>query len=91
MATSSTISLSIAGMSCSHCVAAVTRALGGVPGVVDPGVTIGSARFSVAPDADPRAVQAAAIRAIQQEGYQVNGEAALASLRMARPDDSRTT
>lgn len=70
MATSSSVSLSIAGMSCGHCVAAVTRALAGVAGVVDPSVTIGAARFSVAPDADPRGVTAAAIRAIQQEGYE---------------------
>lgn len=70
MATSSSVSLSIVGMSCGHCVAAVTRALSGVAGVVDPSVTIGSARFSVVPDADPRAVTAAAVRAIQQEGYE---------------------
>ena len=45
MATSPTVSLSIAGMSCGHCVAAVTRALSDVTGLVDPTVAIGSARF----------------------------------------------
>jgi len=90
MATSSTVSLSITGMSCGHCVTAVTRALSGVGGLIDPSVAIGSARFSIAPGADPQEVQAAASRAIEQEGYQVNGEAPLTSLRKAPPDDSRT-
>lgn len=37
------VKLAIEGMSCQHCVMAVRKALGGVPGVVESNVQVGSA------------------------------------------------
>jgi copper chaperone len=42
-----TATISISGMSCGHCVSAVRKALGAVPGVVVEDVTVGSATVSV--------------------------------------------
>jgi len=57
--------LSIQGMSCGHCVAAVTRALEGVEGIGVEQVAVGSAKIDVASDEQLRA----AIQAIEEEGY----------------------
>jgi copper chaperone len=63
------LELKVAGMTCSHCEAAVTRAVRSV----DPGAAVSvdraSGRVSVGSVADPRAMQAA----IEREGYQVTG------------------
>jgi copper chaperone CopZ len=58
--------LSIAGMSCSHCVAAVTRALKDVPGVDVEQVTIGSATLVHDPARTPTD---RLVDAVQDAGY----------------------
>ena len=69
MKTESPITLSISGMSCGHCVAAVKKALATVPGISDAQVAVGSATLTVASDADANAVRASAVEAIQDAGY----------------------
>ncbi|HEX6940255.1 MAG TPA: cation transporter [Longimicrobiales bacterium] len=62
------VSLTISGMSCSHCVQAVDRALRSVAGVQVERVAVGSAVVAY----DPAAVSAEAIReAVSEEGYEV--------------------
>lgn len=59
------IELQIAGMSCQHCVAAVTRALAAVPGVVRADVDLqrGVARI------EGEAAVATLVQAVADEGY----------------------
>ena len=45
-----TLEIEIEGMSCNHCVAAVTEALGELPGVTVDNVRIGEAQVSYHPD-----------------------------------------
>lgn len=60
--------LKISGMSCGHCVGAVTRALKGLPGVQVDEVSIGSATVSY----DAAATSAERIaQAVEDEGYPV--------------------
>ena len=59
------VTLSIAGMTCGHCVAAVQEALEGVPGLAASRVAIGSAQL----DAGSDAVVRDAVRAIADAGY----------------------
>lgn len=67
-----TIELSINGMTCDHCVHAVTNALKGVPGVTDAVVILEKKAATVSGEG----VDAGKlIAAVQEEGY----EAALAS------------
>jgi copper chaperone len=62
------ITMKIDGMSCGHCVAAVTKALKSVEGVRIEGVDVGSATLAY----DPAATSADRIsQAIEDEGYQV--------------------
>lgn len=57
----------IKGMTCQHCVQAVTKALGKVPGVVKvQGVDLASGRAVIEGTPDEQAVLAA----LQDEGYQ---------------------
>ncbi len=65
--TTTSLNISINGMSCGHCVANVTNALKAVAGVVINHVTVGSASVAVS---DPKAA-IAAISAIQAAGYTV--------------------
>lgn len=62
-----TLTLAITGMSCSHCVAAVEKALAALSGVAAAAVAVGSARIEY----DPQRVRperiAAAIRAAGYE------------------------
>lgn len=61
-----TVHLTIEGMSCGHCVAAVRRALESVPGARVDDVGIGSADVTLtSDDADP----AALVDAVDDEGY----------------------
>lgn len=62
------LTLQITGMTCGHCVAGVTRALKGVPGVTVDQVAIGSA--SVAYDATATTPTDIA-KAVEEEGYHV--------------------
>ncbi|HEU4641841.1 MAG TPA: cation transporter [Gemmatimonadaceae bacterium] len=59
------IDLAISGMSCGHCVRAVSQALAEVPGVQVENVGIGSARIRAG---DDPAVNAA-IEAVRDAGY----------------------
>ena len=60
------MSLSIDGMSCSHCVRNVRKSLGTVPGVTIEDVTVGSAAILY----DPTATTAEAIvEAVRAGGY----------------------
>lgn len=61
------LTLAIDGMSCGHCVARVTRALGALPGVSLEQVEVGSARLGY----DPALVSAERLlEAIGAVGYQ---------------------
>jgi copper chaperone len=63
-----TVTIGINGMSCGHCVAAVSKALGAVPGLTVDDVTIGSATVTFDPAVTSRA---AAELAIDGAGYDV--------------------
>ena len=66
------VHFAITGMSCGHCVAAVSRALEQVPGVSVLGVSVGSATIGVDPAAGaPGAIVEAARAAVQEVGYGV--------------------
>ena len=58
-----TIELKISGMNCQHCLAAVTRALTGVPGVDDLRVDLASGMAQVIGSADVDALIAAVVAA----------------------------
>lgn len=67
-----TVTLKIQGMSCGHCVHAVSKALKGLPGVEDAKVEIGSAVVQY----DPTQVTVEKLKgAIQDQGYDVVGVA----------------
>ena len=60
------VTLHIEGMSCGHCLNAVNRALGGLPGVEIESVTMGRAEVSYDERAtDPRRIE----RAVADAGY----------------------
>lgn len=62
------VSLTIAGMSCGHCVRAVEQVLKGLPGVQIERVDVGSAIVSY----DPASVTPELIReAVSEEGYEI--------------------
>ncbi|MEY4956479.1 MAG: hypothetical protein RL409_736 [Gemmatimonadota bacterium] len=62
------LTMQITGMTCGHCVAGVTRALKGVPGVTVDQVVIGTASVAY----DPTATTPADITtAVEDEGYHV--------------------
>ncbi len=63
--------LLVSGMSCDHCVAAITRAVRAVPGAGDVRVDLPIGRVTVDGNPDPGAVRAA----IADEGYEVVGAA----------------
>jgi copper chaperone CopZ len=60
-----TIEIKVTGMSCQHCVGAVTQALEGVPGVSAVQVDLESGAARVQGDADPQAL----IQSIRDAGY----------------------
>lgn len=62
-----TKTLQIKGMTCDHCVHAVTRALKGVAGVEKVSVDLGAGRAQVDGAADP----ASLVRAVEKQGYEV--------------------
>lgn len=57
--------LEIRGMNCGHCVAAVERALRGVPGATVQDVAIGAASVTLGPGTTP----ADAVAAVRDAGY----------------------
>ncbi|MGC9235673.1 MAG: CopZ family metallochaperone [Thiomonas sp.] len=60
-----TVQLQVTGMTCSHCVAAVTQALKSVPGTQDAQVDLASGRATVQGSAAPEAL----VKAVEEEGY----------------------
>jgi Cu+-exporting ATPase len=67
-----TATLAITGMSCGHCVRAVSDALGALPGVAVDRVTVGSAHLQYDPDVTSPATVAAAVR---HAGYEATVQA----------------
>jgi copper chaperone CopZ len=61
----SEVQLKITGMTCGHCVAAVTKAIRTVPGVQDAQVDLASGSARVQGSADAQAL----VSAVQDEGY----------------------
>jgi len=59
--------LKVTGMTCGHCVAAVTRAVKDVPAVQDVSVDLKQGLVTVTGQADEHAVRAAIIK----EGYEI--------------------
>jgi copper chaperone len=69
----STATYTVVGMTCGHCVSAVTEEVTQVPGVTDVDVDLASGRLTVNSDApvDDDAVRAA----VDEAGYQLAGSA----------------
>ncbi|NEK56912.1 heavy-metal-associated domain-containing protein [Geodermatophilus sabuli] len=67
----STATYTVVGMTCSHCVSAVTEEVGGLPGVTEVAVDLPSGGLTVTSDApvDEGAVRAA----VEEAGYEVAG------------------
>jgi copper chaperone len=59
--------LKVSGMTCGHCVAAVSKAVRTLPGTEDVAVDLDRGEVTVQGDPDPQAVRAA----IAEEGYEV--------------------
>lgn len=65
-----TMTLTISGMSCGHCLNAVNQALGSLPGVLVRGVQIGRAEVAY----EPEVIESGqVIAAVEAAGYQVVG------------------
>lgn len=62
--------LKVTGMTCGHCVAAVTKALEAVPGVEKADVSLEKAQAVVSGDADRQAM----IDAVKEEGYEAQAQ-----------------
>jgi len=62
------ITLQVGGMTCEHCVRAVTKALEAVAGVDNVSVNLAGARAQVEGAADPQAL----LQAVKSEGYEAN-------------------
>ncbi|WP_079417009.1 CopZ family metallochaperone [Thiomonas intermedia] len=60
-----TVQLQVTGMSCGHCVAAVTRALKTVPGTQEIQVDLATGRATVQGSATPESL----VKAVADEGY----------------------
>ena len=58
----------VTGMTCGHCVAAVSRAVKAIPGVENVSVDLASGQVVVDGPADKAAIQ----QAIAEEGYEVS-------------------
>jgi len=61
------LNLKVSGMTCGHCVSAVTKAVKAVPGADDVAVDLKSGEVKVMGNPDPNAVR----HAIAEEGYEV--------------------
>lgn len=59
--------MNVSGMTCGHCVSAVTKAVKAVPGAEDVAVDLKSGQVTVTGNSDPSAVR----HAITEEGYEV--------------------
>ena len=67
----STASYTVTGMTCGHCVSAVTQEVSGLPGVTDVQVDLATGGLTVTSDSpvDDGAVRAA----VEEAGYEVAG------------------
>ena len=63
----STTVWNVEGMTCGHCVAAVTAEVSAIPGVTDVDVDLASGRVTVHADTDPDTTAVAA--AVDEAGY----------------------
>ncbi len=63
------LDLAVDGMTCAHCVRAVTEAVAALPGVAGVEVNLAAGTVRIEGDADERAARAA----IEAEGYAVRG------------------
>ncbi len=61
------LNLKVSGMTCGHCLSAVSKAVGAVPGAQDVAVDLAHGEVRVGGNPDPAAVRAA----IAEEGYEV--------------------
>lgn len=61
--------LKVSGMTCGHCVSAVTKAVRAVPAVEEVAVDLPTGTVTVTGNPDPRAVR----EAIAEEGYEILG------------------
>ena len=61
------LNLKVSGMTCGHCVSAVSRAVKAVPGAGEVAVDLGGGAVQVGGNPDPAAVR----DAISAEGYEV--------------------
>jgi copper chaperone len=61
------LTLKVSGMTCGHCVSAVTKAVGAVPAVDDVAVDLKRGEVTVRGTPDERAIR----EAIAEEGYEV--------------------
>ena len=67
----STATYTVVGMTCGHCVTAVTEEVSAVPGVTDVDVDLASGGLTVTSDAP---VEETAVRAaVEEAGYEVAG------------------
>jgi copper chaperone len=67
----STVSVTVAGMTCGHCATSVREEVGSIPGVKSVGVDLATGEVTVDSDAP---VESAAIRsAVEEAGYQLAG------------------
>jgi len=62
------ITLQVGGMTCEHCVRAVTKTLEAVPGVDNVSVSLAGGRAQVEGAADPQAL----VSAVKKEGYEAS-------------------
>ncbi len=83
-AMSDTLTLPVTGMTCGHCVAAVSKALAAVPGIADRTVSIGNVALTLEPDADAASVRSQAEEAIRAEGYEIGEPGAPIGLSRAK-------
>ncbi len=60
--------VNVTGMTCGHCVAAVTRAVSALPGVQKVAVDLAAGKVTVEGSPDRAAIQ----RAIAEEGYEAS-------------------
>ncbi len=63
----STTVWTVQGMTCAHCVAAVTEEVSGIPGVSDVDVDLESGQVTVTAESDPTTAAVAA--AVDEAGY----------------------
>ncbi len=67
MTSSTTMTYTVTGMTCGHCVASVTEEVTTVPGATDVHVDLAAGLLSVTGDAAPDAVRAA----VEEAGYEL--------------------